>query len=185
MKKPITLVVDDDASVLGAIERDLLQYYRADYRVLRAGSAAEGLEAAKELAARNAQVALFLVDQRMPGMSGIELLGEVMKLHPESRRVLLTAYADTDAAIAGINSIGVDHYLMKPSDPREERLYPILDDLLTEWRARVRPARRPHVSWCRSSTTDPAFRPRSRDGSSIPSSRPRAWAREPAWGWTS
>lgn len=140
MKKPIILAVDDDATVLGAIERDLLRYYRADYRVLRAGSAAEGLEAAKELAARNAQVALFLVDQRMPGMSGIELLGEVMKLHPESRRVLLTAYADTDAAIAGINSIGLDHYLMKPWDPPEERLYPILDDLLSEWRARVRPS---------------------------------------------
>ena len=140
MAKPVILAVDDDAAVLGAIEHDLRQHYRADYRVLKAGTAAEGLDAAKELAARNAPVALFLVDQRMPGMSGIELLGEVMKLHPASRRVLLTAYADTDVAIAGINSIGLDHYLMKPWDPPEQRLYPVLDDLLSEWRARVRPS---------------------------------------------
>jgi thioredoxin reductase (NADPH) len=138
--KPVILAVDDDAAVLSAIEHDLRQHYRADYRVLKAGSAAEGLEAAKELAARNAPVALFLVDQRMPGMSGIELLGEVMRLHPASRRVLLTAYADTDAAIAGINDIALDHYLMKPWDPPEQRLYPVLDDLLSEWRARARPA---------------------------------------------
>lgn len=140
MAKPVILAVDDDAAVLGAIERDLRQHYRADYRVLKAGSGAEGLDAAKQLAARNTPVALFLVDQRMPVMSGIELLGEVMKLHPASRRVLLTAYADTDVAIAGINSIGLDHYLMKPWDPPEQRLYPVLDDLLAEWRARVRPA---------------------------------------------
>jgi thioredoxin reductase (NADPH) len=138
--KPVILAVDDDASVLGAIERDLRQHYRADYRVMRAGSAAEGLDAAKELASRNTPVALFLVDQRMPGMSGIEMLGEVRKLHPASRRVLLTAYADTDVAIAGINDIGLDHYLMKPWDPPEQRLYPVLDDLLSEWRARVRPS---------------------------------------------
>lgn len=107
---------------------------------MKAGSAAEGLSAARELAARNAPVALFLVDQRMPGMTGIELLREVMKIHPMSRRVLLTAYADTDVAIAGINEIALDHYLMKPWDPPEQRLFPVLDDLLSEWRARVRPA---------------------------------------------
>ena len=139
MTKPVILAVDDDASVLGAIERDLRQHYRADYRVMRAASGAEGLEAAKELASRNTPIALFLADQRMPGMSGIEMLGEVRKLHPASRRVLLTAYADTDVAIAGINDIGLDHYLMKPWDPPEQRLYPVLDDLLSEWRARVRP----------------------------------------------
>jgi thioredoxin reductase (NADPH) len=137
--RPIILAVDDDAAVLGAIERDLRQHYNADYRVMKAGSAAEGLDAAKELAARNTPVALFLVDQRMPGMSGIELLGAVMQLHPASRRVLLTAYADTNAAIAGINDIALDHYLMKPWDPPEQRLYPVLDDLLSEWHARVRP----------------------------------------------
>jgi thioredoxin reductase (NADPH) len=138
--KPVILAVDDDAAVLGAIERDLRQHYRADYRVVKAGSAAEGLEAAKELAVRNAPVALFLVDQRMPGMTGIELLREVTKLHPASRKVLLTAYADTDVAIAGINDIALDHYLMKPWDPPETRLYPALDDLLAEWRARVVPS---------------------------------------------
>ncbi|MEK7403265.1 MAG: FAD-dependent oxidoreductase [Gemmatimonadota bacterium] len=140
MTKPVILAVDDDATVLGAIERDLRQHYKADYRVIKAGSAAEGLDAAKELAARNTPVALFLVDQRMPGMTGTELLRAVMPLHPKSRRVLLTAYADTDVAIAGINEIGLDHYLMKPWDPPEQRLYPVLDDLLSEWRARVRPA---------------------------------------------
>ena len=140
MSKPVILAVDDDAAVLGAIERDLRQHYRADYRVMKAGSPAEGLETARELAARNSPVALFLVDQRMPGMTGIELLTEVSKLHPLSRRVLLTAYADTDVAIAGINQIGLDHYLMKPWDPPEQRLYPVLDDLLSEWRARVTPS---------------------------------------------
>ena len=139
MTKPVILTVDDDPAVLAAIERDLRRQYRADYRVMKAGSAAEGLQAAQELAARNTPVALFLVDQRMPDMSGTELLREVTKLHPASRRVLLTAYADTGVAIAGINEIGLDHYLMKPWDPPEQRLYPVLDDLLGEWRARVRP----------------------------------------------
>ena len=95
MTKPVILTVDDDPAVLGAIERDLRRHYRADYRIMKAGSAAEGLETARELAARNTPIALFLVDQRMPGMSGTELLREAMKLHPASRRVLLTAYADT------------------------------------------------------------------------------------------
>ncbi|MBA2707882.1 MAG: FAD-dependent oxidoreductase [Gemmatimonadaceae bacterium] len=140
MTKPVILTVDDDAAVLSAIGRDLHKQYRTDYRVMKAGSAAAGLDAATELAARNTPVALFLVDQRMPGMSGTELLREVTKLHPATRRVLLTAYADTDAAIAGINEVALDHYLMKPWDPPEERLYPVLDDLLAEWRARVRPA---------------------------------------------
>ncbi len=140
MPKPVIVTVDDDPAVLAAVERDLRQRYRADYRVVKADSGAAGLEAARELAARNAQVALFLVDQRMPGMSGIELLREAATLHPAARRVLLTAYADTDVAIAGINEIGLDHYLMKPWDPPEERLYPALDDLLAEWRSRVFPA---------------------------------------------
>lgn len=140
MKKPVILAVDDDSTVLGAIERDLRGHYRAEYRVMTAASGAEGLEAAKELATRNTPVALFLVDQRMPVTSGTEMLRETIKLHPESRRVLLTAYADTDAAIAGINEVALDHYLMKPWDPPEERLYPVLDDLLAEWRARIHPA---------------------------------------------
>lgn len=140
MAKAVILSVDDDPAVLAAVERDLRQRYRADYRIMKAGSPPEALEATRALAARNTPIALFLVDQRMPGMSGIEFLREAMVLHPKARRVLLTAYADTDVAIAGINSIGLDHYLMKPWDPPEEQLYPVLDDLLAEWQARVTPA---------------------------------------------
>jgi thioredoxin reductase (NADPH) len=139
MIKPVILTVDDDPAVLGAIDRDLRHQYRHEYRVMKASSASEGLETAQALAARNTPIALFIVDQRMPEMSGIELLREAMKLHPDSRRVLLTAYADTEVAISGINEIGLDHYLMKPWDPPEMRLYPVLDDLLGEWRARTRP----------------------------------------------
>jgi thioredoxin reductase (NADPH) len=137
--KPVILVVDDDPAVLGAIDRDLRHQYRHEYRVMKAASANEGLETAQALAARNTPISMFLVDQRMPEISGIELLREAMKLHPQSRRVLLTAYADTEVAIQGINEIGLDHYLMKPWDPPELRLYPVLDDLLGEWRARTRP----------------------------------------------
>ena len=139
MIKPVILTIDDDPAVIGAIDRDLRHQYRHEYRVMKASSAQEGLETAKALAARNTPVAMIIVDQRMPEMSGIELLREAIKLHPDSRRVLLTAYADTDVAIQGINEIGLDHYLMKPWDPPELRLYPVLDDLLGEWRARTRP----------------------------------------------
>jgi thioredoxin reductase (NADPH) len=131
------MTVDDDPQVLGAIERDLRQRYRNDYRVVKAASAPEALEAARQLKQRGAAVALFLVDQRMPEMTGTQLLAEVRKLHPEARKVLLTAYADTDAAIASINEIGLDHYLMKPWDPPEQKLYPVLDDLLSEWKSRA------------------------------------------------
>ena len=138
MSKPTILAVDDDLEVLKAIERDLRDRYRRDYRVLRAASGTEGLEIARELKQRGAPVALFLVDQRMPDMTGTELLMEVRKLHPEACKVLLTAYADTQAAISAINDVGVNHYLMKPWNPPEERLYPVLDDLLASWMARVR-----------------------------------------------
>jgi thioredoxin reductase (NADPH) len=137
--KPTILVVDDDPEVLGAIERDLRQQYRSGYRILKAASGPEALEAARQLKQRGTLVALFLVDERMPGMSGTELLREVIKIHPDSRRVLLTAYADTSAAIAGINEVGLDHYLMKPWDPPQDRLYPVLDDLLSDWTAHARP----------------------------------------------
>jgi thioredoxin reductase (NADPH) len=136
--KPVILAVDDDPEVLGAVERDLKQHYRSEYRVLKAGSGGEALEAARRLKERDTPVALFVVDERMPGMSGTELLREVIKLHPESRRVLLTAYADTQAAISGINDVGLDHYLLKPWDPPAERLYPVLDDLLSDWSAHAR-----------------------------------------------
>jgi thioredoxin reductase (NADPH) len=138
MVRPVILAVDDDPEVLSAVERDLRQHYRSDYRVLKAGSGREALEAARQLKQRGTPVALFLVDERMPEMSGTEFLREALKLFPESRRVLLTAYADTQAAISGINDVGLDHYLLKPWDPPGERLYPVLDDLLSDWTAKVR-----------------------------------------------
>ena len=137
MPNPIILTVDDEPQVLNAIERDLRRHYGRDYRIVKAGSAAEALETVRQLKLRNDPVALFLVDQRMPGMSGTEFLAEALKLYPEARKVLLTAYADTEAAIASINALGLDYYLMKPWDPPEESLYPVLDDLLSDWAATV------------------------------------------------
>ena len=137
MATPIILTVDDEPQVLNAVERDLRQHFRRDYRIIKAGSGAEALEAVRRLKQRGAPVALFLVDQRMPAMSGTEFLDQARKLYPVARKVLLTAYADTEAAIASINSIGLDFYLMKPWDPPEENLYPVLDDLLSDWLATV------------------------------------------------
>lgn len=137
--KPVILCVDDDVLVLGAIERDLRQHYRGEYRILKAESGVEALEAARQLKQRGTPIALFLVDERMPGMTGTALLREVRALHPTSRKVLLTAYADSEAAIRGINDVGLDHYLMKPWDPPEQHLYPVLDDLLADWTASFRP----------------------------------------------
>src|SRR6188768_1517387 len=139
MAKPVILSVDDDPEVLGAIERDLREHYRQDFRIIKAGSPSEALEVARTLKQRGIPIALFLVDQRMPEMSGTELLREVRKLHPQARKALLTAYADTEAAIVSINDIGLDHYLMKPWDPPDQKLYPVLDDLLAEWKAKARP----------------------------------------------
>jgi thioredoxin reductase (NADPH) len=137
MAEPVILTVDDEPQVLNAVNRDLRQHYRGDYRIMKAGSGAEALEAVRQLKQRNTPLALFLVDQRMPGISGIEFLAEARTYYPEARKVLLTAYADTEAAIASINSIGLDYYLMKPWDPPEQNLYPILDDLLDDWTASV------------------------------------------------
>src|ERR1700752_4034666 len=139
MAKPVLLTVDDDREVLRAIERDLRRRYASDYRVLRADSGAAALEIVRELKVRNNAVALFLVDQRMPGLSGVEFLEQVITLYPAAKRVLLTAYADTEAAIAAINAAGVDHYLLKPWHPPEENLYPVLDELLEDWQAEFRP----------------------------------------------
>jgi thioredoxin reductase (NADPH) len=133
MATPIILTVDDEVQVSNAIERDLRRYYRKDYRIIKATSGAVALDTVQQLKQRNAQIALFLVDQRMPGMGGTEFLAEAMKLYPEARKVLLTAYADTEAAITAINDIGLDHYLMKPWGPPEQNLYPVLDDLLSDW----------------------------------------------------
>ena len=140
MAKPVILTVDDDAEVLNAIGRDLRQHFSNDYRIVRANSGAVALETTRELKQRGAAVALFLVDERMPGMTGTQFLIEAIKLYPDARRVLLTAYADTETAITAINRIGLDHYLLKPWEPPEERLYPVLDDLLSDWVARARPA---------------------------------------------
>jgi thioredoxin reductase (NADPH) len=137
MAKPIIMTIDDEAHVLNAIARDLQAQYQSDYRIVKAGSGTEALETVQEFKRRSDPIALFLADQRMPGMSGVEFLEEAIKLYPETKRVLLTAYADTDAAIASINAIGLDYYLMKPWDPPEERLYPVIDDLLSDWLATV------------------------------------------------
>ena len=137
--KPAILAVDDDAPVLRAVERDLRARYGADHRILAAGSGAEALEIVRELTRRGDPIALFVVDQRMPVMTGIELLAEALPLQPDAKRVLLTAYADTDIAIRAINEIRLDQYLLKPWDPPEERLYPVLDDLLADWTASFRP----------------------------------------------
>jgi thioredoxin reductase (NADPH) len=139
MAKPVLLTVDDDPEVLRAVERDLRQRYAETYRVLRADSGATALEALKGLKRRGDSVALLLVDQRMPQMDGVEFLGEAMKIFPGAKRVLLTAYADTDAAIHAINDAKIQHYLLKPWDPPSEHLYPVLDDLLEEWRGAYRP----------------------------------------------
>jgi len=139
MSNPALLVVDDDPDVLRAIARDLRRRYGQDYRVLRASSADEGLAALDELKERGDPVALLLSDQRMPRIDGVEFLSQAMERYPKSKRALLTAYADTQAAIDAINQSQVDYYLLKPWDPPEERLYPVLDDLLADWRASFRP----------------------------------------------
>jgi thioredoxin reductase (NADPH) len=137
--KPVILSVDDDREVLDALARDLRAKYRGEYRIASAASGREALEAVHHLKKKGSVIALFLVDQRMPGMTGTEFLLEARKLFPDAKRVLLTAYADTDAAIMAINQVGLHHYLMKPWDPPEERLYPVLNDLLAEWSASARP----------------------------------------------
>ncbi len=138
MAGPVILAVDDEPQVLNAVERDLRQHYGRDFRVIKAGSGQEALNAVKRLKQRGEPVALFLVDQRMPNMSGTEFLTKVRVLYPEARKVLLTAYADTSAAITSINDIRLDYYMVKPWDPPEQHMYPTLDDLLDDWQATVR-----------------------------------------------
>jgi thioredoxin reductase (NADPH) len=138
MPKPVLLAVDDEPAVLSAVERDLRARYGKDYRILGAESGEVALETVRQLVGRGEALALLLVDQRMPRMSGVEFLAAALPLAAAAGKVLLTAYADTDAAIRAINQVGLDHYLMKPWDPPEEKLYPVLDDLLDEWRRDVR-----------------------------------------------
>ena len=133
MPKPILLAIDDDISVLEAVVQDLRRKYGQHYRVMRAASGAAALDVCRQLQARGDTVALLLSDQRMPGMSGVEFLQQAMSIFPNAKRVLLTAYADTEAAIRAINSAKIHYYLNKPWDPPEEKLYPVLDDLLGAW----------------------------------------------------
>ncbi len=139
MPRPVILTVDDDPEVLRAVERDLRAKYGTQYRIVRADSGASALDLLRRFAKQNDPVALLLVDHRMPQMNGIETLAAAMKIFPSAKRVLLTAYADTEAAIRAINEVQLNHYLLKPWDPPDQHLYPVLDDLLEEWTAHYRP----------------------------------------------
>ncbi len=139
MSEPVIMTVDDDPQVCNAIERDLRRQYRPDYRIFKATSGREALNAAEALKQRNDTVALFLADQRMPEMTGVEFLGQAVEIFPEAKRVLLTAYADTEAAIKAINDVALDYYLLKPWDPPDEKLYPVVTDLLGDWQAAYQP----------------------------------------------
>lgn len=140
MARPILLAVDDDISVLEAVVQDLRRHYGADYRVMRAASGNAALDTLTQLKVRQEPVALLLSDQRMPGMTGVEFLERARVPYPDARRVLLTAYADTEAAIQAINTARIHYYLTKPWDPPEEKLYPVLTDLLEDWKAGYQPA---------------------------------------------
>jgi thioredoxin reductase (NADPH) len=138
--KPVLLAIDDDATVLSAIERDLRKRYADRFRVLRAESGPAAMQVLRQLQLRSEPVALLLADQRMPEVSGVEFLEQAMSLFPDAKRALLTAYADTDAAIRAINRVKLHHYLLKPWNPPEQNLYPVVDDLLEDWQAEHRPS---------------------------------------------
>jgi len=140
MPKPVLLSVDDDSDVLRAIERDLRSQYGAEYRVMGSDSPSGALDILKQLKVRNDNVALLLADQRMPNMDGVEFLQEAMRIYPEAKRALLTAYADTNAAISAINDAGINYFFLKPWDPPTEHLYPQLDDMLDDWQASYKPS---------------------------------------------
>jgi thioredoxin reductase (NADPH) len=140
MPKPILLSVDDDSDVLRAIERDLRSHYGGDYRVMGSDSPEGALDILKQLKVRNDSVALLLADQRMPRMDGVQFLQEATRIYPDAKRALLTAYADTTAAISAINDAGINYFFLKPWDPPSDRLYPQLDDLLDDWRASYKPS---------------------------------------------
>ena len=139
--RPAIILVDDEIEVVRSVERDMRRRYSSQYRVMAVTSGSEALDTVDRLALRGDHLALVVADQRMPSMSGTQLLEQVAERSPQTRRVLLTAYADTDAAIEAINLAGVDYYILKPWDPPEERLYPVIDDLLEEWQAVGRPPR--------------------------------------------
>lgn len=137
MTKPVIFVIDDDTVVLNAVDRDMRQRYGQDYRILNVNSGHAALLALEQLLARSEPVALFMVDQRMPRMTGTQFLAQARQVFPGARRVMLTAYADSEALIEAINIAGVEHYLMKPWNPPDERLYPVVDRLLQEWQQRA------------------------------------------------
>jgi len=134
-RRPAIVAVDDEPAVLAAVARDLRRGFGERFRILRATSGAEALELLGQLRRRGDQVAMLIADQRMPGLPGTEYLVEARKIVPDAKRVLLTAYADTQAAISAINEVALDYYLLKPWDPPEEQLYPVVEDLLTTWEA--------------------------------------------------
>jgi thioredoxin reductase (NADPH) len=137
--KPVILAIDDEPEVLRAVQRDLRSNYASDYRVLGANGGQEAIDAIKDLKVRDIPLALILADQRMPTITGVDVLRESLAVFPAAKKALLTAYADTEAAISAINDVGLDHYIMKPWDPPEQKLFPILDDLLSDWQAGHRP----------------------------------------------
>ena len=135
MGKPVLLAVDDEPLVLAAVQRDLRAEYGGRYQVVASTSGADALASVQELKSRGSDIAAFIADQRMPKMSGTEFLAAALEIYPDAKRILLTAYADTNAAIEAINQVGLDHYLLKPWDPPTEKLYPVLDDVLEDWQA--------------------------------------------------
>jgi thioredoxin reductase (NADPH) len=139
MRKPVILALDDDENVLRAVGRDLKTKYGSEYRILRAESGESALNTLEDLKLRGDETALFLVDQRMPGMTGVEFLEKAKEIYPEAGKVLLTAYADTEAAINAINDIQIDYYLLKPWDPPEDKLFPVISDLLYSWESQKLP----------------------------------------------
>ena len=139
MKLPFIIIVDDDLQVLRAIQRDIRNKYRDEYRITATDSANEAIELIKELKLKNETVAFFISDQRMPEMEGIEFLEKAKEIYPEAKLVLLTAYSDIEAAIKAINDVKLDYYLLKPWNPPEEKLYPVINDLLDEWQAFYKP----------------------------------------------
>lgn len=139
MEKPIIFSIDDDQQVLNAIARDLKAKYNSTYKIISTTSAKEALERVTELKNEARPIAMFICDQRMPEMEGVEFLEQAIKIYPEAKRVLLTAYSDTEAAISAINKVQLDYYLMKPWDPADEKLYPVIDDLLTDWQSNYMP----------------------------------------------
>src|SRR5882757_8254877 len=135
MNPPIIFTIDDDPQVLRAITRDLKAQFRKEYRILSTDSVKEALDSLLELKNKSETIAMIISDQRMPDMEGVDFLEKAMEFYPDAKRVLLTAYSDTDAAIKAINNVQLDYYLMKPWDPPEEKLYPVINDLLDDWQS--------------------------------------------------